>query len=215
MALGYSTALDWRLPRFRARAYCPPVSAKAEPASDEELMLAYGEGNAAAFDALYRRHKGPLYRYLLRQCRDVGVAEELFQDVWTNVIRARSAYRVSARFATYLYHIAHNRLIDHYRRGSPAALVSFDDDGEGEALDLPAPRRAEPQVAFEARAEAARLLELLAALPEAQREAFVLQHEAGMSIEEIAEATGVTHETAKSRLRYAMKKLREGMSEWL
>jgi len=215
MAQGYSAALDWRLPRFQPRAYCPPVSAKAESASDEELMLAYGEGDARAFDALYRRHKGPLYRYLLRQCRDAGVAEELFQDVWMNLIRARSTYRVSARFATYLYHIAHNRLIDHYRRASPAALVSFDDDGEGDTLELPGPRRDEPEVALEARAEAAHLLELLQALPAAQREAFLLQHEGGMSIEEIAEATGATHETAKSRLRYAMKKLREGMSEWL
>jgi RNA polymerase sigma-70 factor (ECF subfamily) len=213
MGPAYSAAFPCRLPLLRARAYCQPVTARDEPASDEELMLAYGEGNADAFDALYRRHKAPLYRFLVRQCRDAGVAEELFQDVWMNVIRARSGYRASARFATYLYHIAHNRLIDHYRRRSPAALVSFDED-EG-ALELPGPRGAEPAVAYDARAQAARLLELLKALPEAQREAFVLQHEAGMSIEEIAEATGVTGETAKSRLRYAMKKLREGMSEWL
>jgi RNA polymerase sigma-70 factor (ECF subfamily) len=184
-----------------------------EPACDEDLMLAYRDGNAGAFDELYRRHKAPLYRYLLRQCRDAAAAEELFQDIWMNLIRARSGYTVTARFATYLYRLAHNRLIDHYRRRVPAALVSFDD--EDAAPEVPASRQSEPQVSYEARAQAKRVLQLLEALPAAQREAFILQHEAGMSIEQIAEATGVAHETAKSRLRYAMTKLREGMSEWL
>ena len=187
-----------------------------EPAPDEELMLAYQGGNAGAFDELYRRHKGPLYRYLLRQCRDAAAAEELFQDVWLNLVRARAAYTVTARFTTYLYHLAHNRLSDHYRRRAPAALVSFDDTRDGDAaLEVPAGRSAEPHVAYEVKAEAKRVLAVLEALPAAQREAFVLQHEAGMTIEEIAEATGVARETAKSRLRYAMTKLREGMSEWL
>ena len=183
-------------------------------ARDEELMLAYRDGAGGAFDELYRRHRAPLYRYLLRQCRDAAVAEELFQDVWMNVIRARESYAVTARFTTWLYRLAHNRLIDHYRRRVPAALVSFDDD-EGAAPELPAARDAEPHVAHEAREQAKRLLALVEALPAAQREAFVLQQESGMSIEEIAEATGVARETAKSRLRYAMAKLREGMSEWL
>ena len=184
-----------------------------EPARDEDLMLAYRDGAASAFDELYRRHKSALYRYLLRQCRDAAIAEELFQDVWMNLIRARAGYTVTARFATYLYRLAHNRLIDHYRRRSPAVLVSFEAEGEEHAL--PAPRTADPQIAFDARAQAAKLLELLGELPAAQREAFVLQHEAGLSIEEIAQATGVALETAKSRLRYAIAKLRAGMSAWL
>ena len=184
-----------------------------EAARDEDLMLAYRDGNADAFDQLYRRHKGPLYRFLLRQCRDAGAAEELFQDVWLNLVRARASYTVTARFSTYLYRLAHNRLIDHYRRRVPAALVSFDD--EDAAPEVPAGREVEPQVAYEARAQAARVLELLETLPAAQREAFVLQHEAGLTLEEIAEATGVARETVKSRLRYAMAKLREGLSEWL
>lgn len=185
-----------------------------EAVRDEELMLAYRDGNADAFDQLYRRHKGALYRYLLRQCRDAATAEELFQDIWLNVVRARSGYVVTARFSTYLYRLAHNRLIDHYRRRTPAALVSFDDDDES-APEVPAGREAEPHVAYEAKAQAARVLQVLEALPAAQREAFVLQHEAGLTLEEIAEATGVRRETAKSRLRYAMAKLREGLSEWL
>jgi RNA polymerase sigma-70 factor (ECF subfamily) len=185
-----------------------------QPAGDEELMLAYGAGDVGAFEELYRRHKAQLYRYLLRQCRDAAAAEELFQDIWTNVIRARRNYAVAARFTTYLYRLAHNRLIDHYRRRAPAALVSFDDEDAPMEAPAASPHQ-EPAAAYESRQKAARLLEVLQALPAAQREAFVLQHEAGMSVEEIAAATGVTRETAKSRLRYAMAKLREGMQGWL
>lgn len=177
-------------------------------------MLAYRDGNVSAFDELYRRHRAPLYRYLLRQCRDTAAAEELVQDIWTNLIRARASYTVAARFTTYLYRLAHNRLIDHYRRQAPAALVSFDVD-DADFPDPPAPTRDGPETAHEVKEQAARLLELLQALPAAQREAFVLQHEAGMSIEEIAAVAGVTRETAKSRLRYAVAKLREGMRGWL
>ena len=184
------------------------------PACDEDLMLAYRDGNVSAFDELYRRHRAPLYRYLVRQCRDPAAAEELFQDIWTNLVRARASYTVSARFTTYLYRLAHNRLIDHYRRRAPGALVSFDD--EDSAFPEPAAAAGdEPQSAYESRQQAARLLELIEALPEAQREAFVLQHESGMSVEDIASVTGVTRETAKSRLRYAMSKLRSGMQGWL
>jgi RNA polymerase sigma-70 factor, ECF subfamily len=204
---------DYRLPRWYRRAYCHPVMPRDEPARDEELMLAYRDGNLGAFETLYRRHKGALFRYLLRQCRDNAVAEELFQDVWLNLIRARAGYIVSSRFTTYLYRLAHNRLIDHYRRQVPAALVSYDQGDD--SPELPASRESEPHVSYEARAQLARVLEVLESLPAAQREAFVLQQETGMSIEEIAEATGVSRETAKSRLRYAMNKLRAGLAEWL
>src|SRR5712691_7818817 len=98
------------------------------PAADEELMLAYAAGDAAAFDALYARHKGGVYRYLLRQCRQAGVADELFQDVWMNLIRSRASYTPTAKFTTWLYRIAHNRLIDHYRACGQATLVSADDE---------------------------------------------------------------------------------------
>lgn len=177
-------------------------------------MLLYRDGDAGAFDALYSRHKGGVYRYLLRQCRDAAVAEELFQDVWMNLVRARSGYTVQARFTTYLYRLAHNRLIDHYRRSHHVALVSFEEEDGGTITEIPDGRAAPADEALDARRQGARLLELIAGLPEAQREAFLLQQEGGMSVEEIAEATGVTRETAKSRLRYAMSKLREGLRGW-
>lgn len=182
-------------------------------ASDETLMLGYRDGDAGAFDRLYERHKGGIYRYLLHQCRNAALADELFQDVWMNLIRARDNYTVQSKFSTYLYCIAHNRLMDHFRRHDPAG-VSLDDDS-GVALPEPvAPRSVEPHSLAAAREQAGRLLELLDALPAEQREAFVLQQEGGLSIEEIAETTGVTRETAKSRLRYALAKLRQGMQAW-
>lgn len=182
--------------------------------SDEDLMLCYRNGDAGAFDELYRRHKGGLYRYLVRQCRDTGVAEELFQDIWMNLIRARQSYTVTAKFTTYLYRLAHNRFIDHYRKHGQTVIHSFDDEA-GPALDEPtAASEAQPEARYESKQLAGQLLAMLEALPEAQREAFVLQHEAGMSVEEIAAATGVTREAAKSRLRYALAKLRQGMRAW-
>jgi RNA polymerase sigma factor (sigma-70 family) len=182
--------------------------------SDEELMQLYRDGDAGAFDVLYTRHKGGVYRYLLRQCREAAVAEELFQDVWMNLIRARAGYTVQAKFTTYLYRLAHNRMVDHYRKTSPAVVVSLEEEEGEAALDLPDGRERPADEALDARRQAARLLELIAGLPEAQREAFLLQQEGGMSVEEIAQATGVTRETAKSRLRYAMSKLKSGMGVW-
>ena len=178
-------------------------------------MLLYRDGDAGAFDALYARHKGGLYRYVLRQCRNAALAEELFQDVWTNLIRARATYTVQAKFTTYLYRLAHNRLIDYYRKHAQADVASFDAD-DGPALeDLVDERERPPEATFDARRQAAELIRLIDELPPAQREAFLLQQESGMSVEDIAAATGVSRETAKSRLRYALAKLRQGMSEWL
>ncbi|HTD90911.1 MAG TPA: RNA polymerase sigma factor [Burkholderiales bacterium] len=185
-------------------------------ASDEQLMTAYRDGDAGAFDALYRRHKGGVYRYMLRQCRDRAVADELFQDVWMNLVRARQSYTVQAKFTTYIYKLAHNRLIDHYRKHGQAAMVSMDDDSENAPVvaEPVAALRDEPEKHLDIKQQAAQLLALLGALPEVQREAFVMQYEGGMSVEEIADATGVTRETAKSRLRYALAKIREGLARW-
>lgn len=179
--------------------------------TDEELMLGYRDGDLPAFEQLYRRHKGPLYRYLLRQCRDAAAASEMFQDVWMNLIRARSRYEPTAKFVTYLYRLAHNRVVDRYRKCAHVVSVPLDDDD----VEEPATEcGTQPDALYERKALAERLVALIEALPLAQREAFVLQHESGMTVEEIAAATGVSRETAKSRLRYAVAKLRWGMFEW-
>ncbi len=184
--------------------------------TDEELMQRYQIGDAAAFEILYTRHKGGVFRYLLRQCRDRGVAEELFQEVWMNLIKARASYVVRARFSTYIYSIAHNRLIDHYRetgREVPLSYPRDDEDGDDMLANIPAGDVHQPDRVLAAKQGATEFLRLLQSLPEAQREAFLLHEEADMSIEEIAVATKVNAETAKSRLRYALSKLRSGLME--
>jgi RNA polymerase sigma-70 factor (ECF subfamily) len=202
-----------RLPPNQPRAYWQPTMPRDTLASDEALMVRYCDGDARAFEDLYARHKGGLYRYLLRQCGQPATAEELFQDVWASLIAARRRYSATARFTTYVYRIAHNRLIDHYRRNQHREMVSYDNEDETGIPEPAAPASLEPHVSYASRERAARLLECIAALPAAQREAFVLQQEAEMSVEEIAEATGVSRETAKSRLRYAIAKLRLALIE--
>jgi RNA polymerase sigma-70 factor (ECF subfamily) len=182
-----------------------------EGVSDEELMLRYRDGEAGAFDALYQRHKGPVFRYLRRQIRDGAVAEELFQDVWIRLINARHDYVVKARFTTWLYTIAHNRVLDHVRTRGRAELTSIDDALETVvAFAAPDPP---PERTLERKELAGRLLAAIDSLPAAQREAFLLQQEGGLSVEEIAQATGVERETAKSRLRYALAKLRDALKD--
>jgi len=176
---------------------------------DEDLMLSYAAGDAAAFEALYARHKGGVYRYLVRHCGNAGTADELFQDVWMNVIRVRASYTPTAKFTTWLYRIAHNRLIDHWRATGRVELVSAGVDDDDDPLDaIPGPRNDEPDVRAGAREIGARIRQALAALPAAQREAFLLHQEGGLELSEIAELTGTGIETVKSRIRYAQAKLR-------
>ena len=181
--------------------------------ADEQLMELYRDGDAGAFDVLYRRHKGGPYRYLFRLCKQQHVAEELFQDVWSNIIRSRERYQPSAKFTTFLYQVAHNRLIDHIRRTPETAwsLDAADDEDDCPAQQIAADPGYQPETMVERKRLAENLVEKIEALPALQREAFLLREEAGLSLEEIARATGVTPETAKSRLRYAVAKLRDGL----
>jgi RNA polymerase sigma factor (sigma-70 family) len=180
--------------------------------TDEALMLAYAGGDAGAFERLYGRHKGPLFRYVARSVKSRGEAEELFQDIWMKVIEARGRYAPKAKFTTWLYTIAHNRLVDHWRSRGLAVVASTDDEDAG-VPELAAAPSAEPHRVSEARETLERLVAALAALPLAQREAFLLHHEADLTAAQIAEATGTHEEAAKSRLRYAMSKLREAIGD--
>jgi RNA polymerase sigma-70 factor (ECF subfamily) len=147
---------------------------------------------------------------VLRSVKARGEAEELFQDVWMRAIEARARYAPQAKFTTWLYTIAHNRIVDHWRaRG--LALVSLDD--EDNPIEPVAGPGAAPHRNVEARQTLGRLDRALAALPQAQREAFLLHHEGGLTAAEIAAATGGGEEAAKSRLRYAMQKLREALGD--
>ena len=181
--------------------------------SDERLMLAYRDGDAVAFERLYQRYRSRLYRHLAHQCGDTRLAEELYQEVWMKVIAARAGYEPLAKFSTWIFRIAHHCLIDHYRRHSRDAAARYDDGEDPD--ELPAPADSNPARQAERRAIALRLSAAIAALPEPQREAFLLAEEGELTLEEIANATACGRETAKSRLRYAIGKLRLSLQDLL
>lgn len=181
-----------------------PVDPDPVDRADDALMLAWVAGDVTAFERLYALHRGPLYRFLLRQLRDDALADELFQDVWQRVIAGRQGWKPDAPLGTWLYRIAHNRLNDHWRalKHRPPAPV----DADLRMQRLPDPDTPERTLSeFEQR----RGLQLaLDELPEEQREVLMLRLEHELTLEQIAEITGVGRETVKSRLRYAMDKLR-------
>ncbi len=185
--------------------------AMMEGTRDEDLMLSYQQGNAAAFEILYERHKGGVYRYLLAKCYRQEIAEELFQDVWMKLIAARDRYEISAKFTTYLYRLAHNHFIDYYRKTRTDVFQKKDQDEDIEHIEATGQLQAVEQLEIQRQTET--LSRLVDCLPDEQREAFMLKEEAGLTVTEIAEVTGVSAEAVKSRLRYAVKKLRAGLKE--
>jgi RNA polymerase sigma-70 factor, ECF subfamily len=203
-----------------ASASHTPTSMQARDAgvteTDEALMLAWQAGDASAFDRIYRRHRGGVFRYLLRHCRDRATAEELHQDVWLKLIVARASFDAAARFTTWLYSVARNRMIDYWRMNPAQRHVSLDDEEDGlalvERIEDSNPR-GNPQGTATAIEEAALLVAALEALPAAQRDAFLLHVEGGLAVAEIAALTAAPAETVKSRLRYAYKRLRASIGE--
>ncbi len=185
-----------------------PVEHRDEIA-DEQLMQRYQRGDAAAFETLYRRHRDPVYRYLLRGISDRERAQELFQEVWASVVRVRATWELRARFTTWLYRLAHNRLVDEYR----AARLPTDTLEDEPAVA--APEHLQPESAVSGQQRLHRVLQAVQGLPPEQRQAFLLKEEGGMSLEQIGEVTGVGRETVKSRLRYALAKLRLELSDVL
>lgn len=185
------------------------MDAVAEVIDDETLMLRWAAGENAAFEQLYGRHRGRLYRFLLRQLREPALADELFQDVWQRVIAARRGWKPEAAFTTWLYRIAHNRLNDHWRAQKHRPAVP--EDAEARTARVADPDDPERRLSeFEQRR---RLQLALAELPDEQREVLLLRLEQELSLEEIGRITGVGRETVKSRLRYAMDKLRARLNE--
>ncbi len=198
---------------------------------DDALMTAYANGDAAAFEQLYARHQAGLYRFVRRL---LGTAlssqvDEVFQDTWLRVVHARQRWQPQgATFRTWLFTLAHHRVIDLLRRsGREVSVDAFEGEGDepwqpqttdGAAWQhWPAPAGAAPQgeeLAFWRRA-GEKLLDCLDQLPVPQRSAFLLHHDDGLALDEVARALEVGFETAKTRLRYAMSKLRTCMGAYL
>ncbi|MEO8459034.1 MAG: RNA polymerase sigma factor [Dokdonella sp.] len=173
--------------------------------TDEELMLAYGGGDLLAFEILYKRHRGTLYRFLLRSLRARADADELFQETWSRAIAARTRYRPEAKFTTWLLQIAHNLVVDLFRRSRPQATA---EETEHVMTHLDAPESERPEHVLSEFEQRRRLQLALEELPEEQRVTFLLRMENGLGLEEISEVTGVGRETVKSRLRYALTRVR-------
>jgi RNA polymerase sigma factor (sigma-70 family) len=194
-----------------------PVAGESTVAddSDEALMGRYVRGEAAAFELLYRRHEMRVWRYLQRNLRNAATADELMQEVWFAVARDAVRYLPSARFTSWLFTIAHNRMIDSIRaQRRHTSLESLGHESEEVIRQLTADPSASPVAAAVARDEAAALIRAVEELPQEQREAFLLQVEGDLDVEEIAKLTGSSFETTKSRLRYARTKLRELLKEY-
>jgi RNA polymerase sigma-70 factor (ECF subfamily) len=182
--------------------------------TDESLMARYARGEAEAFEVLYRRHEMRTWRYLERSVGNRATVDELMQEVWFAVAREAPNYRATARFTTWLFTIAHNRMIDWVRTNRPqVSLETIGYEAGAVVVQLSTDPSAGPLAAAVAQEESSVLAEALARLPAEQREAFLMQIEGELGVEQIAAITGTSFETTKSRLRYARAKLREVLQE--
>jgi RNA polymerase sigma-70 factor (ECF subfamily) len=183
--------------------------------SDESLMLRYAAGELAAFDLLYERHELRLWRFVFRSAPSRAVAEELVQEVWFAVAREAGRYQPSARFTTWLFTIARNRVIDQVRALRPEVSMDAAQGDEPPLRDVLVDAAAVmPDAAAEADEQVDAIIGAVNQLPAEQREVFLLQADGELSLDEIASVTGSSFETVKSRLRYARGKLRSLLKEY-
>ena len=168
-----------------------------------------------AFEQLYDRHETSVWRFVFRSVQNNALTDDLVQEVWFSVTRSALSYEPTAKFKTWLFTMARNRVIDHVRTAkNHASIDAENEEGESMFSDLAADSRLGPMRQVSSREQAKALLDAIEQLPEDQREAFLLQAEGDMSVEEIAAAIGVTFETAKSRLRYARNKLKTLLADF-
>lgn len=191
-------------------------------AADEALMLRYQRGDRSAFTELVRRHKKPLYNFVLRYCRSPSVAEDITQEAFLRVVQRAAEFKHEARFTTWLYTIARNLCVDHSRKMKHRRHASLDAPAEGkdessrslsEVVADPSPE-GEIDRAAEWSAMRQSIVIAVEALPEDQREVFLLREVANLPFKEIAEVTGTAENTVKSRMRYALERLRSALTEF-
>jgi len=183
--------------------------------TDEQLMRRFQRGDARAFETLMLRHRTPVYSFLLRLTGERTRAEDLAQETFLRLVKGAAGWEPRAAVKTWLFTIARNLATDAARRQALRATEPLDAPGPGGER----PRHAEPEASGPTPDEAAesarlraRLEAALAALPEEQREVFLLREHAGLGFAEIAEATHVNENTVKSRMRYALLALRERLA---
>ena len=190
-------------------------SVRLKDLTDEELMARYAQDEEAAFEILLARYRQPIFGFLYRYLGRTDKAEDVFQDVFYEVIRARKRFRPESRFASWVFSIARNRAVDRLRRNGFREMESLDvqinpHDPNGDSrLSLLVSGDTGPDEILLTR-ELERALEtILRGLPPEQREVFWLREKTELSLGEIAELTKVSQNTVKSRLRYALEKIRK------
>ncbi len=198
-----------------------PIS--REEVTDEVLMMRFQGGDRAAFAGLVRRHKTNVYNFILRQVRLPQVAEDLVQDVFVKIVQNAADFKHEARFSTWAYAIARNVTIDHLRKAALRRHPSLDqapsgDKGEdgptlGERTADARPEASVERVAIGAEL-GQRITLAVERLPAEQREVFLLREIGHVPFKDIAEITGVPENTVKSRMRYALERLQEALSEY-
>jgi RNA polymerase sigma-70 factor, ECF subfamily len=190
-----------------------------EEVTDEVLMVRFQSGDRSAFASLVRRHKTAIYNFTLRMVRSSSAAEDLTQDTFLKVVQSAGEFKHEARFYTWVYSIARNLCIDHLRKMSLRQHPSLDQPS-AQSPDGPTllERTAGPGPSAERKAIGAemgeRITRCVEALPQEQREAFLLREVGNLSIKEMAAIVGVPEGTIKSRLRYALERLQESLAEY-
>lgn len=188
--------------------------------TDELLMVRYQRGDRDAFGMLVRRHKSKIYNFVFRQVHNAGTSDEIAQDVFLRVVQRAGEFKHEARFSTWLYTIARNLCIDHLRRQSLRRHPSLDQEvsaGDsrvlGSTIEDPRPSSSVERSAVSN--ELARsITRAVDALPEDQKEVFLLREIANLPFKEIAEVTEAGENTVKSRMRYALERLQAALSEF-
>jgi RNA polymerase sigma-70 factor (ECF subfamily) len=190
-------------------------------ATDETLMVRYQRGDREAFTLLVRRHHRPLYNFVLRQLRQPNLAEEVTQEVFLRVVQNASEYKHEARFCTWTYAIARNLCVDQLRKAQHRRHPSLDQPlGPADDARALGDVVADPRVDASAERSAASLqmramlVQAVETLPDDQREVYLLREVANLSFKEIADVTGVPENTAKSRMRYALERLRTLLADF-
>ncbi len=198
----------------------PQLSKAArETRTDEELMCAYRDGEADAFEVLSLRHRRGLFNFLLRSVHNKARAEELLQDVFLRVIRAKDRYERTARFSTWVYTIARNICVDESRRARFRRHASLEEkrpgrDGGGlSILDVTEAEQVSTERAADGPRLRDRMSDAVGRLPDDQREVFLMRQLGGLSFKEIGEVVGAPENTVKSRMRYALEKLRTDLAD--
>ncbi len=186
------------------------TSAMKEKVTDEQLMLQYAKGDTSAFEQLYARHKGGLYRFCLRQLRHEAHAEECFQEVWMKLINSRINYEPKALFSTYLYRIAQNHIIDTVRKYKK---LKQETELEEEYYSGHVESQQDLSAKLVTNNLHKQLRQTIESLPLDQKTALLLKMDAGMSLDEIASVLNCGRETVKSRLRYATNKIKDLLGE--